>query len=184
MLSVIRAFTFVFFFSLIAKAQVDYFRTQKLYMPAQIENTLPMMQFSHKVTSNIELHDNSQTAVSKMLDNSFSFIWENSDLKKTAVGQTMETVEKKMRADVDLGVSNSEDAKKVNHRLSFGVLAAQALAKIEYFGWFKACLKYDARNAASVAEVSENLDNNKDLVISHSTTKEENRSQVSLRWDW
>ena len=86
-----------------------------------------------------------------------------------------------MQAEVNLG---STGAEKTEHKFSFKVLAAQALAKIEYIGWVKAALKYDAKSANAQAELMENLSNNKDLVISHSVGNSESKSQLSLRWNW
>ena len=89
--------------------------------------------------------------------------------------------EKKMQAEVNLGATGPE---KTEHKFSFKVLAAQALAKIEYIGWVKAALKYDLKSANAEAELMENLANNKDLIISHSVSSAESKSQLSLRWNW
>ncbi len=189
MLKVQRVFILNLFFSLTfslaAHAKFDVInQNQKLNLPQQVEAPSQVSQFSDRVGSNLNGGDTSQVVLNKMLDNSFGYLWDNSGLRNTSVGQAMQKVETKMKADVSLGSTNSESTSKTEHKISFRVLAAQALAKIEYFGWFKAALKYDVRNSASVAEVSENIANNKDLVVSNINTKEENRSQISLRWDW
>ena len=60
----------------------------------------------------------------------------------------------------------------------------QALTKLEYKGWVNAAVNYDARAAKTEAEVSEKIFNKQDLVISHAISREENKSQVALRWNW
>lgn len=127
--------------------------------------------------------DSSQSVVAKIIDNSLSYWWENSEMKNSAIGQTATKIEENMKAEVDLGVSgNSSD--RTDHKLSLKLLAMQALAKIQYIGWTRAEINYDAKAAKAEVEVLENLSNNKDLVISHSFTANENKSQLSLRWNW
>ena len=184
MISIQRAFTFIIFFSLPAQAKIDVTSTKKMILPTEVTAPNEAVKFSDRVQSNLSATDSTQTVMSKMMDNSFGYLWENSGIQNTAIGQAMKKVETKMRADVDLGSTSGDSHNKVEHKLSFRVLAAQALAKIEYFGWFKGNIQYDVRNAASIAEITENLSNNKDLVVSHVSTKSESRSQVSFRWEW
>jgi hypothetical protein len=73
---------------------------------------------------------------------------------------------------------------KTEHKITVKLLAMQALAKVEYKGWVRAGLNYDAKAAKTEAELLEALSENKDLVVSQSFTATENKSQVSLRWNW
>lgn len=125
--------------------------------------------------------DTSQTVVAKIIDNSLTYWWNNSDLKNTSVGKVANTIEQNLKAEVDMGTSGEN---KTDHKVSLSVLVLQALAKIEYKGWVKAAINYDVKAAKAEVEVLENLSNNKDLVISHSITANENKSQLSLRWNW
>ncbi len=151
-----------------------------LIMPeANLDQT--SQNFSKKVLpKSLTAADSSQSVVSKIIDNSLAYWWDNSELKKTSVGQAATKIEQNMKAEVDFGKTE----KSSGHKLSFKLLAIQALAKIEYKGWIKAALNYDAKAAKAEAELLENLSNNKDLVISHSMTSNENKSQLSLRWNW
>jgi hypothetical protein len=184
MISVQRAFTYIIFFSLTAQAKVDVSSTKKMVLPAEVTAPNGAVQFSERVQSNLTTNDSSQTVMTKMMDNTFGYFWDNSGIQNTSIGQAMKKVETKMKADVNLGSTSGESANKVDHKLSLRLLAAQALARIEYFGWFKCALQYDARSAASIAEITENLSNNKDLVISHSSTSSESSSRVAFRWQW
>lgn len=185
MLSLLRVFSYILFFSFTAEAKFDLFLTQKLNMPENVQELSTVTHISNKVVNSIDVTDNSKTVVNKIVDNSVMYWWDNSGIKNTNVGRAVETVQNKMKADVNLGSTQGQDVKNsTQHKLSFRVLAAQALAKIEYYGWFKAAFKYDAKSATSEAEVLENLSNNKDLVVSHSVNKNESRSQISLNWKW
>ena len=127
--------------------------------------------------------DSSQSVVAKIIDNSLSYWWENSELKNSSIGQTATKIEENMKAEVDLGASGSA-SDKTEHKLSLKFLAMQALAKIQYIGWTRAEINYDAKASKAEVEVLENLSNNKDLVITHSFTASESKSQLSLRWNW
>lgn len=160
----------------------DMFLTRKLSMPQNLEPVSTVASVSNKITNSLTAADSSRTVVSKIIDSSLSYWWETSGIRNTNVGQVVDNVQNKLRADVELGTSS--DANKTKHNLSFKLLAAQALAKIEYIGWVRAVLKYDAKTAQTEAEMIENLSNNKDLVVSHSLSNAESKSQISFRWNW
>ncbi|MGZ3690722.1 MAG: hypothetical protein ACXVAX_04425 [Pseudobdellovibrio sp.] len=180
-----KLFSYVLFFSLTAQAKFDVFLTGKLNMPDNVQENSTVVNLSNKVVSSIDATDNSKTVVTKIVDNSVMYWWDNSGIRNTSVGKAVDNVQNKMRADVNLGSTGSDsDKNATQHKLSMKILAAQALAKIEYYGWFKAAFTYDAKSATSEAAWYENLNNNKDLIVSHSINNIESRSQVSLRWNW
>lgn len=185
MFNVVRLFTLVMLFGFSAQAKFDLFLTQKLTLPQKVE--MPpsaISEVSNKVNQSLTSADSSRTVVTKIIDSSLSYWWDTSGIKNTSMGQAVEVVEHKMRADVNLGSTTSADANATQHKLSFRLLAAQALAKVEYLGWFKGAVLYNARSSTAEAEILENLANNKDLVVSHSVSPAESKSQLSLRWNW
>lgn len=129
----------------------------------------------------IDSSDSSRAVVSKIVDNSLAYIWDRSGLNKSSVGRAAQSIDQKMKAEVSMGATQ---ANPKGHRLSFKILAMQALAKIEYQGWVKAAFNYDAKDSKAEAEFLESLSKNQDLILSHSITKNENKSQLSLRWNW
>jgi hypothetical protein len=161
-------------------AQVDTQHTKVMTMPQASADTSVSDMSQEIMPKEMDSNESSSTFMSKLMDNSFSYWFNNSGFKDTSVGRAATAVEKKMKADVDLG----SDKDQVSHKLSFKVLASQALAKLEYTGWFKAAFNYDARASKAEAELLENLSNNKDLIVSHSITSNESKSQLSLRWNW
>jgi len=185
MLFTLRLFMTILFFSLTVEAKFDIFMTKKLDMPQNVQPPSAIANVSNKVVNSIDRTDSSNIVVNKIIDNSVMYWWDNSGIKNTRMGQAVETAQNKMRADVNLGSTGADTQQNATqHKLSLRLLAAQALAKIEYFGWFKAAFKYDMKNSIAETEVYENLDNNKDLVVSHAISKDEEKSQVSLRWNW
>lgn len=129
----------------------------------------------------IDATEPSRTVVSKIVDNSLAYIWDRSGLNKSSVGRAAQSIDQKMKAEMNMGATASNPK---GHKLSFKILAMQALAKLEYQGWVKAALNYDAKDSKAEAEFLESLSKNQDLVLSHSITKNENKSQLSLRWNW
>lgn len=176
-LKLILGFTLL---SSVAWARVETKNMKLLQMPTASSDESWAQMSQQILPSAISNDDSSRNVVAKIIDNSFAYWFDHSGIKDTSVGKAATQIEKKMKADVDLGA----DSNKISHKLSFKVLASQALAKLEYTGWFKAAFNYDARAAKAEAEVLENISNNKDLVVSHSITSAESKSQVSLRWNW
>lgn len=188
MLRCISLFTFIFVLSSLGWTRTDIKKMPLLIMPPSgIEAGTSNGESSEKKFSDrvlpksLTAADSSQTVVSKIIDNSLAYWWDNSELKNTSVGQAATKIEENMKTEVDLGTSGDS---KTDHKISLKVLAMQALAKIEYKGWTKAAINYDAKAAKAELEFFENLSNNKDLVVSHSVTAAENKSQLSLRWNW
>ena len=107
--------------------------------------------------------------------------WEKSPVKNSGIGQAADKIDKSLKTELNLGLSAD---KKTEHKISVKLLAMQALAKIEYKGWVRAGLNYDARAAKTEAAVTETISENNDLIVSHTIQSGENNSQVSLLWNW
>ncbi|MBY0553164.1 hypothetical protein K2P97_01460 [bacterium] len=182
MLKILSFITCLVFIGSLANARVEQAISKPVLVMPHSDTDTSAAEFSEKVLpKSLTTADSSRSVVTKIIDNSLAYWWNNSEMKNTSVGQAAEAVQNKMKAEMDLGSSGQN---KVDHKLSLKVLAMQALAKLEYKGWFKGALNYDAKSKTAEAEILENLSNNKDLVISHSVTSNENKSQLSLRWNW
>lgn len=164
------------------QARIDIKKTKRLELPADPSEPLLSAENSQRILpKNAQPGESSTSVISEMVDNSFSLWWEKSPARNSAIGKVADDLDKKLKTEVNLGMS--ED-KKTEHRISVKVLAMQALAKVEYKGWVRAGLNYDARAASTEAEVLENISNNQDLKLSHYMRPGENTSQVSLLWNW
>lgn len=149
-------------------------------MPTDVSEPLMTSETSQRILPKaIEANESGNSVISKMADNSFGVWWESTPMRRTAIGQAADKAEKKMKAEVAF-----KDGSKTEHKITFKVLAMQALAKIEYKGWVQAAVNYDAKASKTEAEVSEKIFTKQDLVLSHAVTPTENKSQVSWRFDW
>lgn len=163
-------------------SKVNLSKTEVLVMPQDVSEPLMTAETSLKILpQKLEPNESGSQVISKMADNSFGLWWDNTPLRNTTVGQAADTVEKKMKAEVTFQDSSEQ---KTEHKVSFKILAMQTLAKLEYSGWIKAALNYDARLSKTEAEISEKFFLKEDIVVSHAVTPAENRSQVSLRFGW
>lgn len=179
-------FVFIFLFGsclcLVAQARVDVKKTKRIVFPSNVSEPLLSEESSRRILpQKIEPGESGSSVISEMIDNSFSLWWEKSAIKTTTVGQIAEQVDKKLKTEVNLGTSEDQ---KIEHKISVKVLAVQTLAKIEYRGWVRAAVNYDARASRAEAEVLENLSANQDLKLSHSMKSGEQTSQLSLLWNW
>lgn len=150
-------------------------------MPIDISVPLLTFETSRKIQpKSIGASETGSSVVTKIADNSLALWWDTSPMRNTRVGQAAEKVEKNLKTEVSFKNKKS----KLEHKISFKVLAMQALAKLEYKGWVNAAVNYDARAAKTEAEVSEKISAKQDVVVSHAISKEENKSQVAWRWNW
>lgn len=160
-------------------SQVHLNKTQNLIMPVDVSNPFMSAETSQRIQPrSVANGASASTIVSQIADNSFSLWWDTTPIRNTEVGRAAEKVEKSMRSEVAYKVN------RVEHKISFKVLAMQALAKLEYKGWVNAAINYDARAAKTEAEVSEKIGAKQDVVISHAFTPGGNKSQVAWRWNW
>ena len=154
-------------------------KTQNLIMPTDVSNPVMSAETSLKIQPRSVSNGASATAIaSQIADNSFSLWWDTSPIRNTQVGRAAEKVEKSMKTEV------SYKTNRVEHKISFKVLAMQALAKLEYNGWVNAAINYDARADKTEAEISEKISAEQDVIISHAFTPGGNKSQVAWRWNW
>ena len=107
--------------------------------------------------------------------------WLNSPaMKDTALVRVVDETQQKLKTDVVVQGGENE----VQHKFSFRVEAFQALAKLEYTGWLKAAVNYDAKAAETNIQVSEKVFDNKDLTLTHKGNSKEALSMVGLGWNF
>lgn len=166
--------------SQIGWARVDLKKTKVLILPDEMSSSIMSEETKNKILPKTVSSDTTgQQVLAQMADNSASLIWNTSDLKKTSLGRAADNAEKKLNMQKTIEGKNN-----VNHSFSFKVLALQTLARLEYSGWFKGAISYDAHAAKTEAEFSEKINKNQDFVISQSITTAESKSKVGVRWDW
>jgi hypothetical protein len=100
--------------------------------------------------------------------------WFNSDeMRATSLGKAAKTVEQELQQEVIL---QTEDL--VQHKFNFNVQAFQALAQIQYKGFFNSALRYNLAQSKFDLEVSRQMFGDKELLLSANS----DLSQVAVRW--
>ena len=162
--------------------KVNIKKTERLDMPSDISEPLMTSATSQRILpKTLQGNESAGSVISKMADNSFSIWWETTPVRNTAVGKAADRAEKNLKTEVNF---KDNSASKTEHKIVFKILAMQALARIEYKGWIRAAINYDAKASKAEAEVSEKIFQRQDIVLSHAMTPSENKSQVSWRFDW
>lgn len=118
--------------------------------------------------------------LTRIADRGFSMWFNSAAVKGSALGRAAETTQEKLRTDVV--IDQGAGSNKVKHKFSVRLEAFQALAKVEYSGWMKANLDYNAQKAQTNFEIRDKLFDNKDLVVSHKTSSTEALSMVGVNW--
>lgn len=163
-------------------SKVNVSKTEKFIMPLDISEPLISADTTEKLQpKSLGVGESGGSVFSKIADNSLALLWDRSNIKNTTVGRAAEKIEKNLKTEMQF---IDKTTQQTNHRIAFKILAMQALAKLEYKGWINAAINYDARAAKAEAEVTESLFKKQDIILSHAITREENKSQLALRWNW
>lgn len=161
-------------------ARVDIKTTKVLVLPEAPHYEMISKETQNRLLpKNLKDQENSNKILSQLADNTVSIWWEKTPLRDSQVGRAAEVAEKKLNVQAEI-----EDSNKVRHTMAFKILAMQALAKLEYKGWVRAAISYDAKAAKTEAEITEKINDKQDFLISHSMTQTENKSQLGFRWSW
>jgi hypothetical protein len=164
----------------LAVCKVDLKKTRVLSLPDAPKSQVDTQEIQQRILpKSVSEQDGPQTFLASVVDNSISLWWETTPLRESRVGQVAEAAEKKLNVSAEF-----EDRNKVKHTMMVKVLAMQALARLEYRGWVRAALSYDAKAAKTEAEISDRISDTQDVVISHSVNQTESKSQLGFRWSW
>jgi hypothetical protein len=160
-------------------ARVDLTRTQKLDMPAAQKTEILSQAFVNKVLPTEAREGEGHQVLSKMADSTLAYWWETTPLRNTSLGRAAESIEKKARLQGEI-----HDTNEVTHKFDLKVLVMQTLARFEYKGWFNAGVNYDARASETIAEITQPLAKDKDLVVSQKFNNNESTSRLSFNYNW
>lgn len=168
------------FFTVFSYARVDIKNTKVLHLPLEPQGGYISESTKNRILpKNVDNTKSGSEVLAQMADNSVSLWWETTPLRDTKIGQAAETAEKKLNVETEF-----VDGGQNKHSMNFKVMAVQALAKFEYKGFLNAIFSYDAKASKTEAEIVEKIGEKQDIVVSHSVTNNENKSQLGFRWDW
>lgn len=180
-----RILTFLFLalgISCPCMAKVNIKTTKRLIIP--VDNVTPKIT-SEDVAKIVPLDlkdgDSASTVFTRIADRGISMWFNSPFMKSSAIGQMAERTQEKLKTDVVVPADNPDG---VSHKFSFRVEAMQALAKIEYTGWLKGSINYDAKASCTDILFKEQVLQNKELIVSHKADKHEGLSMVGLAWSF
>jgi hypothetical protein len=144
------------------------------------QNQLRSEDVAKVIPSNMAPTNNSGLVAGRIIDQSVS-TWFNSDaVRATSFGRTAHGIEKSLQGDVKLGGSSPQS---IQHKLRFQVKAAQTQAQVLYSGLTNAKFTYFLTQNKSDLELSEPMPVlNTNVVYNHTTTPDDRREMLSLRW--
>ena len=140
---------------------------------ADVEKLVPLEMAKTSTSSNI---------LTRIADRGFSMWFNSAAIKDSALGRAAEKTQEKLKTDVVIQEGAGDNS--VKHKFSMRLEAFQAMAKLEYSGWMKANVNYDASRAQTNFEIKEKAFGDKDLVVSHKASSKEALSMVGLNWNF
>ncbi|HWU43609.1 MAG TPA: hypothetical protein VN132_09235 [Bdellovibrio sp.] len=167
----------------VCHAEVDIETTRPLEIP--VDNVTPKIT-SEDVAKVIPTdptvrNSSTSTMMTRIADRTINYWYNSTAVKDSAFGHFAQQTQEKLKADVVVPAHSSEGT---SHKFSFKIEAFQALAKMEYTGWMNAAINYDAKTSLTDFQIKEKLFSNKELLLSHKASKDQDLSMIALAWPW
>ena len=167
-----------------AEAKVRLSQTKPIQIPVnELDRPITSKDVQKVIPLDLRPTTSSSYVASKVGDRALN-LWINSPaVQDSALGRTKNQVEQTMKTEVSVA-GTGEGANKVEHKVSFQVLALQATTRMTYKGWVNAEVNHDVRNRSTLFQVSEKVWDNKDVTLSHMANTDEGVSSVGVRWSF
>lgn len=179
---------FIFFLLLLSVSstclaeQVELASTKPLKIP--VDNVTPRIT-SEDIAKVIPLDmtegSSQSTVISRVVDRGVSLWMRSSTFKNSSLGRMAEETQEKLKTDIEVPATSEEG---ISHKFSVKVEAFQAMARLEYTGWVKAMINFDAKDSSTDIIFEEDVFENKKMIVSHKADREQALSMVGLAWSW
>ena len=137
------------------------------------------VDLNNYVPTDLSTGQDPNLVATKIADKSVQYWWNNSEVKKSPIGQTMDKAEKSVQKDVELGSASNPQ------KLNVGMDLFQTRARVKYEGYAKAELFYQLRDSSAGLNVIKKLDATKDLIVGESMrSSADTSSDVKFQWAW
>jgi hypothetical protein len=164
-------------------AEVDIASTKPLVIP--VDNVTPRITYSdveQVIPCDASVKGTSTTnMMGRIADRSFNYWFNSPMMKSSMLVRAVEDTQEKLKTDVVVPAHSSEGT---THKFSFRIEAFQALAKMEYTGWMRAAINYDAKASSTDISLKEKVFTDKEFIISHQAKKDQDLSMIGLAWQW
>lgn len=160
--------------------QVDLKTTKRIVIPEdKYTPKITTEDVAKIVPTDLKQGDSEETVISRIADRGISMWFNSASMRATTIGRIAETTQEKLKTDVIVPASSEEGT---SHKFSFRIEAFQALAKLEYTGWLKAAINYDAKISETDISIKEKIFANKDLTLSHKGNSKQALSMIGVAW--
>ena len=168
--------------SICSAANVDLRTTKPLVIPVDnVTPTLTSADVAKVIPTDMTSTESTSSVMTRIADKTFNLWFNSSAMKDTTLVRIAEKTQETLKTDVVVAAKNPDE---VSHKFSFRVEAFQALAKLEYSGWTKCAVNYDAKASQTNVELKEKIFHNKDLVFSHKKNSSQGLSMIGRAWTW
>ncbi len=133
------------------------------------------------VPTNLNPSSDASSILSVIADRGVSYWLNSEEMKNTPLVRTTKEVQEKLKTDV---VLKGTQKNQIDHKFTMRYEAFQAMAKVEYQGWFKASVDYKPAEEQTQVSIHEKVFNNKELHFQQSFKKTESTSMIGLGWRW
>ena len=105
--------------------------------------------------------------------------WFNSrEVQQSVVGRSAKALENATKQEVSWG---GEQENSVHHKVSLNLLALQSMARVQYEGYMRAQVTYQARDQITAMELLQGVGYNRDVIVSQIQSPTSSMSQISYR---
>lgn len=132
-------------------------------------------------SSGLEPTGDSGAVATRILDHSISSILQSPELRRSAVGRSVQKVEAVIEPNISFG---GAEKGSVKHTVRVKMAAIQSKAQIEYQGYMKAQLSFDVSKERLDLDITQKISDNTDLLVAHQQLANGSTDMVSLRWNF
>lgn len=122
---------------------------------------------------------NDSFALKRLFDKGLKRVMKSSFFKNSSLGRTSENLKEKMHTNVEFS-----DEKNMSHKFDFAVELFQGYAQVQYTGFTKAKLRYQASNKRVMMVFEHNLSKYQSMAIETALTGPETTQFVTLNCRW
>jgi len=124
--------------------------------------------------------DNASQVFSRLADLGMTAFFNSDAFRGSQLGKTTTQVQEDLKTEIIVG--DQSNPKSIQHKFNINFEVFQAMAQMTYTGFTNLKIKYKPIASEVDFEISEKLDESRDLVFDHLASSDQQTSQVSVRW--
>ncbi|HPI41717.1 MAG TPA: hypothetical protein PLJ21_12985 [Pseudobdellovibrionaceae bacterium] len=133
------------------------------------------------VPTDINPSSDPHSVIGRIADRGINYWLNSPEMKNAPFVKSTKEMQEKLKTDVVVKGARKND---IDHKFTMSYEAFQALAKVEYKGWFKASVDYKPGEERTQVSIREKILKDKELIFHQSFKKDESSSMIGLGWNW